>query len=333
MGRRGDTAGLSAHRVRQAVCDFWNVQGNRGATYVLAVSGGADSLALAAAIAHSPELMGAYTFVPVIVDHQLQADSAHVAQTALEQCRQLGLVEAIHITVDVEDRGEGPEGSARRARYEALRTVARQHGAHAIVTAHHRQDQAETVLMRLGRGSSLSSIRAMAAIAEDIWRPLLSLDRDTLTQSLLHYEITAWEDPHNSDARFLRSRIRTELMPELEAVLGPAVVDNLIKLSETAARDDDALNELAEALASTAIDEAGTLDATALKQTSGAISSRLVVLWLDRQGYNRSNLTTHLIDQITNLAIHNHQRGPLSLPADVRIEKVSGRLRLLTNGG
>jgi tRNA(Ile)-lysidine synthase len=209
-------SGLAAHRARRALREFLVSQSVEPGDYiVLGVSGGADSLALAAAAASIKNEL-AVTFVPVVVDHGLQPGSADVAANAAQKCRDLGLDSALVVTVEVDlDAGDGLEAAARAARYQALRKVAAEHSARGICVAHSLEDQAETVLLRLARGSGSRAIAAMQSVTGDIWRPFLGFQRKDLRIALTHYELEPFDDAHNVDPRFLRSRIRSEVMPLL----------------------------------------------------------------------------------------------------------------------
>ena len=176
----------------------------------------------------------------VIVDHGLQPDSAAVAETARAQAVALGCVDAQVLCVQVGNDG-GPEAAARAARYAAL-------GAYRggpVLLAHTLDDQAETVLLGLGRGSGARSIAGMRPYDPPWCRPLLGVRRTTTHAACGELGLTAWQDPHNSDRRFTRSRLRLEVLPLLEDVLGGGVAEALARTA-TALRED---TELIDALA------------------------------------------------------------------------------------
>jgi tRNA(Ile)-lysidine synthase len=190
-----------------------------GDLVLVGCSGGADSLALAwttLVVGKRLELkIGA-----VIVDHQLIPESNSVAANAKKQCEELGIEEVIIKKVNVEQNHEGLEAAARIARYEAFENVLHETNAQAILLAHTQDDQAETVLMRLTRGSGAKSLSGMAQVSGKYLRPFLHLRKKLVHDSLDLIELKAWQDPANTDHQFLRVKVRLELMPKIIEVLG-----------------------------------------------------------------------------------------------------------------
>jgi len=221
---------------------------------LVALSGGADSLALAAALAFEAVRAGVRAGA-VVVDHGLQVNSAEVAARAAEQARGLGLDPVVVRRVRVDEGatldGEpspGPEAAARAARYSALDAVRRETGAETIVTAHTRDDQAEQVLLALARGSGTRAIAGIPPARGVIRRPFLSVDRATTLAACRAQGLEPWVDPHNSDPSFTRVRVRERALPLLERELGPGVAANLARSAELAREDADALDAMAAAL-------------------------------------------------------------------------------------
>ncbi len=212
-----------------------------GSTVVVGVSGGADSLALAASLAFVGDRAG-WHVIAVVVDHDLQPASAEVARRAADQCRRLGLPAEV-VTVAVGEAG-GPEAAARTARHAALRTRAAETGAVALCLAHTLDDQAETVLLGLGRGSGARSLAGMAARTGLVRRPFLGLRRADTESICAALDLDPWHDPHNSDRRFRRARVRHELLPLLEDVLAGGVAESLARTAEQLGRDAELLESL-----------------------------------------------------------------------------------------
>ena len=213
------------------------------ALFLIAVSGGADSLALAWAAASEIPKLG-YRARAVIVDHQLQEGSADVAEQARATVESFGL-EADVVTVSVTGDG-GVENAARDARYQALQTHAETHGAHAVLLGHTLDDQAETVLLGLTRGSGPQSISGMRDVNGLWWRPFLSLRRSATEQALRDSDVAWWSDPHNTDRVFMRPRIRHDVMPVLEDALGSGVTDALARTARLVRIDSDELDAQAQ---------------------------------------------------------------------------------------
>ncbi|MCW2681852.1 MAG: tilS, partial [Frankiales bacterium] len=201
-----------------------------------AVSGGADSLALAAALAF--ERPGSYA---LLVDHGLQAGSAEVAEQAAGVCRDLGL-EARVLTVVPAGRDEA---AARTSRYAALDAAADELGLEAVLLGHTLDDQAETVLLGLARGAGARALGGMAPVRGVYRRPLLTVRRATTHEACAEARLVPWEDPHNGDPSYARVRARHRVLPILETHLGPGVTEALARSAAQLREDADALDALA----------------------------------------------------------------------------------------
>lgn len=212
------------------------------ALVLVGLSGGADSLALAAAIAFEAPRAGLRAGA-VVVDHGLQEGSADVAERAARQARELGLDPVLVRRVTVEGEG-GPEATARQARYAAFDGVADETGARAVFLAHTLDDQAETVLLGLARGSGGTSLAGMAPTNGLYRRPLLAIPRATTVQACADAGLEPWHDPHNSDHRFARVRVRETVLPTLEAQLGPGIAEALARSAEQSREDGEALDDV-----------------------------------------------------------------------------------------
>lgn len=217
---------------------------------IVACSGGADSLALAAGTAQAVAAVG-WRAAAVVVDHQLQAGSAAVAARAAQQCRDLGLYPVLVEAVDVVANG-GPEAAARAARYAALARVAEALPARAVLLAHTLDDQAETVLLGLARGSGARSLQGMparcvvpGAPTAELLRPLLGITREVTQRACAAWQLQPWHDPHNRDPRYARVRVRADALPALSAALGPGVPQALARTADLLRDDEELLSALA----------------------------------------------------------------------------------------
>ena len=282
-----------------------------GSLVLLGVSGGADSLALAAAVSScgSPDVR----FGAVIVDHGLQDGSGEVAAAAAEQCRALSLDPVIeaHVHVIVGPGSGGLEQAARMARRRALLDAAEAHDASAIWLAHTADDQAETVLLGLLRGSGPRSMAGMR-VRDGIWeRPLLGLRRDVVRASLAAYGIEPHEDPMNDDERFSRVRIRHSVLPVLEAELGGHISDQLVRGAELFRDDTDALDAMAI--------DAATLNLDELAALPRALRTRVIRAALLEHGC-LSPEKDH-IDAVEHLALEPRAHGPVRVPGGLQVRK------------
>lgn len=289
-------------------------------SWCVALSGGADSLALTAAAAPLRPTTA------LIVDHGLQPDSAAVAEAARLHALQLGCSDARVLAVRVEGRG-GPEAAARAARYGAL--DAARDGA-PVLLAHTLDDQAETVLLGLGRGSGPRSIAGMRSADPPWFRPLLGQRRADTRAVCAELGLQHFEDPHNVDPRFTRVRLRTEVLPLLEEVLGGGVAEALARTAEALRDDNDLLDALADGhLARAGVD--GGLDVGALSELPAALRRRVIRGWLLNGG--ASNLSDRQIRAVDALITSWRGQGGVAVGGAVPntrlfAERHDARLRL-----
>ncbi len=235
----------------------------------MALSGGPDSLALTAAAAAT------LPTTALIVDHGLQPGSDVVAETARRHAVDLGCIDARVLRVVVDGPG-GPEAAARAARYAALEDA---RGESAVLLAHTLDDQAETVLLGLGRGSGARSIAGMRPDNPPWFRPLLGVRRGVTHAACAELSVVPWDDPHNHDRRFTRVRLRTEVLPLLEEVLGGGVAEALSRTAAGLTEDNHAL----DGLAARVLDAARTGDdlrITDLELSPTALRRRAIRGWL-----------------------------------------------------
>ena len=298
---------------------------------LLAVSGGADSLALAAAVAFEAPRHEVLASV-VIIDHGLQPGSDQVAIQALARCKELGLQGEIRKVV-VLHTGDGMEAEARNARYQELEKARAELGAVAILTGHSQSDQAETVLLGLTRGSGLKSIAGMPVWdpQRKLLRPMLGIQSAEIRQACKDQGIVFWEDPHNQDPSFTRVRIR-ELIKTMESELGSGLTSALAKTAAIASGAEEFLEAAAAAL------EKGTrtagsprsqsYDAKALADSHPALmmqTLRHIALKLGAKSLSMAQLET-VSELLTNW--HGQKSIPLS---GITVERVNNELVFTTN--
>ena len=311
-----------------------------GGLVLVACSGGADSIALACATAFVAPRM-ALRFGGITVDHDLQAGSAEQAAKVVRLLRGLGFDPAEAIRVDASGRG-GPEAAARAARYTALDDAARRLGADAVLLGHTRDDQAETVLLGLARGSGARSLAGMPRQTGRYLRPFLDLPR-TATVAATHAEgYEPWDDPHNTDPAYTRSRVRHAALPALARALGPGIPEALARTARMLRDDTEALDAWAGAEFARMIegdtardpgenrvdgcDVSHSLDTTALSALPTAVRRRVIRLSALKAGCSGSDLAAVHIEAVDALITGWRGQGPLHLPGPVVVTRRYGKL-------
>ena len=303
-----------------------------GEVVLAACSGGADSLALAAALAFVAPRAGlrggGLRGGGVTVDHGLQPGSAQRAAEVAALLAELGLDPVVAATVTVAKKA-GPEAAARAARYEALEAAAREHKAAAVLLGHTLDDQAETVLLGLARGSGGRSLAGMPARRGSYRRPLLGLRRATTAAACAELGLRPWQDPHNADFRFARARVRHQAMPALEDALGPGVAEALARTASQLRADAECLDELASAesvrLRDACSDPAG-LDVGWLAALPAAIRTRVLRDAAITAGCPHGALTAGHVDRVDGLVTGWHGQRWVDLPGGVRARRRDGKV-------
>jgi tRNA(Ile)-lysidine synthase len=297
--------------VRHSLAAFLDRAGlHRGDAVVCGVSGGGDSLALAAACVHA-----GLAVTTVTVDHRLQDGSDRVAARAAHQCRDLGATATV-VTVDVAGPGEGP---ARDARYRALGDAA---AGLPVLVAHTADDDAEGLLLALTRGSGTGSLAGLREIsrkhpvvdagASFLGRPLLAATRDQTRGSCAELGLDLWDDPHNEHPEILRSRVRHELLPVMREVLGPRVDAALTRSARLLREDADLLDDLATgALVSAGVAPGDRLPVTVLADRPAPLRRRMLRDWL---AGSAGLLTSVHLTRIDALVTDWHGQGPVAVP-------------------
>lgn len=321
-----------------------------GARVLVACSGGPDSLALAAGTSFVARAAGIGAGA-VVVDHGWHPDSARVGARAATTCRELGLSPVQLVAVSDNGAG-GPEAAARDARYEALDTVARSHRADAVLLGHTLDDQAETVLLGLARGSGARSLSGMPARRGILRRPLLHLPRTTTLRCCAALGLQPWQDPANDDDAYTRARVR-RATGLLTAALGDGLVPALARTADLLREDADALDELAARLLAQALVTAPgplsgpgqpppepngvggpqqtaelALEVEPLTGVAAAIRRRALLSALRLAGCPAGGLGRRHVLAVDALLIAWRGQGPVHLPGRVLARRDCGRLLL-----
>ncbi len=301
-----------------------------GSIVIVALSGGADSLALAAATGFEAPRLGLRA-ASLTVDHGLQEGSDAVARRAGEEAARLGLDPLIvRVKVDPE-AGGGPEAAAREARYGVLRDAAADAKAVAVLLGHTLDDQAETVLLGLARGSGAASLQGMAPEREDQdgtrWiRPLLGVRRATTRAFCAASALEPWDDPHNLDPHYRRVRVRQRVLPVLEEQIGPGIAEALARTAEQLREDAEAFDEMIHETIEDIVEhaEAGiSVSVAALAANPAALRNRIIRLVVDSEfgvGLTRAQTL-----EVARLVVDWSGQGPLDLPG-CTAQRQGGRL-------
>jgi len=289
---------------------------------LVACSGGADStaLALGAMVAAQRHGLGVRA---IVVDHGLQDASAEVAAAVAGRLAGRGIAADV-VRVRVEMTGDGVEAAARDARYEALARAARP--GELILLGHTMDDQAESVLLGLARGSGTRSLAGMRPRRGPFVRPLLDVRAEIVRQACREWDVAWWDDPHNDDERFARVRVRKTVLPVLEQQLGPGIVEALARTAGIARDDADLLDDLAAtamAEASDGDDAPPSLDCARLVALPDALRTRVLRAWLLALGADDVGAVhVHAVDA---LVVAWRGQAGVDLPG-VHVSRRGGRL-------
>lgn len=305
----------------------------KGALVLVGCSGGADSVALAAATARAARGAGWHAGA-VVVDHGLQEGSAGVAERAAEYCAELGLDPVGVRRAAVDTTHGGLEAAARAARYATFEHFRADSAAECILLGHTRDDQAETVLLGLARGSGPRSLAGMPARRDSYRRPFLNLSRAVVRAA--YPEAPVWEDPHNHDPARARARVRHEVLPALELTLGPGVAEALARTAAQAQQDCDALDAWADTVAAEAVTVSPndvTVSVVSVADLPVSVVVRVMRRAAKAAGVPSGRLAAPHLDALGRLISHWHGQGPLDLPGNVQALRRSGKVVFRTTPG
>jgi tRNA(Ile)-lysidine synthase len=295
-----------------------------GDCILVAVSGGADSLALAyATLIESTPL--AIKAIAVTIDHQLQEKSSDQAAKVEKQLRAMGYQDVVVAKVKV-SLESGLEAGARSARYEALQKIAVEKNAVKVLLGHTRDDQAESVLLGLARGSGTRSLSGMASENGIYLRPLLALTRAQTEAACTEFGIEYWNDPHNENHDFSRVRVRREVLPVMEEQIGPGIAAALARSAALLRDDADALDAITSAEISR--HNLTDLECSELELLPRAIRTRILRSAIYAAGAPSGSISADHIGAVEALVTSWHGQGLVSLPGGVKVERISGRLSL-----
>lgn len=285
-------------------------------------SGGTDSIALALALYLETENKNV---IPVVVDHGLQSESAQITLRTIKQLKKIGFnqIESAKAQVVITD---GIEASARRARYQIFNQLIDAYNAKYFLLAHTLNDQAESVLLGLARGSGSRSLSGMAVQNNKFIRPLLKITRSVTQAACIEGGIEIWHDPHNDDERFTRVRVRKNVLPVIENNLGPKIAEALARSSDLLRDDADALDGFAYEFFNQ-VDKLN-LEVSDLEKLPKAIRTRVLRLAIYNAGAPIGSLSADHISSVESLISQWHGQKEVALPGNVKVLRNSGRIIL-----
>jgi tRNA(Ile)-lysidine synthase len=273
--------GPAVSTVRRAV-KLWIGQGRLG----LACSGGADSMVLADAVI---AVAGAANVVVLHIDHALSSGSASVAEGVRAWAEGQGVTAMVR-RVTVDDDGS-IEAAAREARYDAFQALRDELGLATIWLAHTARDQAETVMMRVLRGTGPAGLAAMAPKRDCYVRPLLEISRDVIDAYVVERGLPTWADPMNEDPTFTRVRLRKQILPALREE-NPSLDEALCRLAASTREWLEAIDAIATPFATLPI------ACSALAEQPSAVRKRAYAIALDRVGVGYDAVHLDAIDDL-----------------------------------
>lgn len=293
-----------------------------GRGVLLGVSGGPDSMTLLSGGARLAGRLG-LTLEAATVNHHLRADAYTEVELVARFAASLGVVH--HVLEGPIDSSSGVEAAARTVRYAALESLRVARGLDFVATAHTASDQAETLLMRLARGTSLAGAASIhEARADKVLRPLLFATRSEVEAYVTARGLHVARDPMNEDHAFLRVRVRQLVLPALEQAFGPGTERALARFAALASEDEAWLAaEAVRALSLVHWPEDDTLEAEALSALAPPIGRRVLAKWLTGRGVA---LDGPLLDDAIRAA---RDRSTATLPGDRVLACSNGRVTIL----
>lgn len=326
------------HPLETRLAEAWPLSAWADVTVLVAVSGGTDSVALLRAMA-ALKTGGEGRLCAAHLNHRLRPDADDDERFVVDLCNRLNVTcEVGHADVDrlASSSGDGIEAAARGARYRFLEEAAGRLGARFIVTAHTADDQAETVLHRILRGTGIRGLSGMDRVRPlghaVLIRPLLGIRREELTAYLDAIGQPCCHDPSNADSRFTRNRIRHELLPRLKKHFNPEVVDALLRLGSLAGDvqaviDNDVDAWFDRCVAIVRPGEARIELELLTERPRYLVRELLMALWR-RAGWPMQAMGMLKWDELCELATPTNSSAKRVFPGGVVVEVAGGEMRL-----
>jgi tRNA(Ile)-lysidine synthase len=302
-----------------------------GQRYLVALSGGRDSMALM----HFMEAAGYRDLVLCHVNHCLRGEESDGDEALVKETGEATGLRVFSTRIDVkavaEKRKLSIETAAREARYSWFAEVAKEEKCCRVVTAHHSEDQVETVLINFFRGSGSRGISGMkrhshrdvGGLELELFRPLLAVERELIDKYVEVYGIAFREDSSNAEAFALRNRVRHRLLPEVESIFGRNVRGAVLRAAELSRRDEAWMQANLDDLS---VKVSGGLDVKRLRELPEALRDRCLIEWLRESGV--PNCGFDEVSRVAEVAMSTDRPAKLSLPGDFHVRRREGVLFL-----
>ena len=288
----------------------WNMLPPKGGTILCAVSGGRDSICLLDYLCRLAPQCG-FALAAAHLNHLMRPTAQRDVDFVTGFCRERNIplyLAQRDVCALAAEKGIGEEEAGRQARYEFLETTAQEIGAERIATAHHRQDQAETVILNLLRGTGPDGLCGIPPVREKYIRPLLQTSRREVEDYLTENHLSHIEDETNENRDYARNRLRLDLWPQLEEIHSGAA-DHIAHTAELLRRENQFLDQLAARY----LPRTGTeISCAALHQAPPVLQNRMVRQLLERLPAGKKDVTAAHIEAVVGLCSH---RGTVALPA------------------
>lgn len=329
------------HFFEQFLAQSWPLNNWADVTTLLAISGGPDSMALLRAMVGLRSTTAAGSLVVIHFNHRLRGDESDDDEAFVsEEARRLGC-RCIVSRADDGQQTSFSEDEARRTRYEFFRRSAKELGARYVVTAHTADDQSETILLRILRGTGLDGLSGIPFSRQlthgvSLVRPLLDCTRTQVLQYLAEIDQSFRHDSSNAGSRFTRNRVRNELIPQLERDYNPRVKDSLLRLGRMAAESQSVVAEIVRNLRERCVKKIGPeeaiLDCDSLMVTSSYLIQQLLIgIWRDC-GWRLGDMTWEHWRQLAAFVSGNGDPALVAeFPGKIRATR-SGSFLVLTAG-
>jgi len=307
---------------------------SEGSHVLVGVSGGADSITLLQLLVSLAEALD-LSVSAAHLNHGIRPEAAEDATFVETLCEDLGVpcyTEEVDVPAQAESTGASLEMAARDARYAFFSRTATQCGANAVATAHTRDDQAETVLMKLCRGAGTAGLRGIAwetvIHGVRVIRPLLDVSREEVV-GFLNERGLAWrEDATNADTQFKRNFVRHEVLPLLERGLNPRVKEALARTAELLGEEEALLTALTRQALEKVQAETGALQLGPLAAMEPALRRRILQAWLIRMGVPKAEVCFDLVERLDAMSQSTSGSRTIELAPGCRVQREYDQLRV-----